>query len=371
MPEANDARGSNVGRMTVGAVLLVAIVLGTIAMLYWMNAVTVEKPSQGVDRPFDRDAAVKELTLIEDELAEAKRLRRYSGVLQRARAFVARYPGFADGYVVLAKVHIELDEREQALAQLKTALDIEPHQPEIHHLAGTVQYLLGDLDKADHHYQMAKQLEPNNPKHLVYQAQVDIKRDAFQQATLKLLEAIEMDRQFHQAYATMSDLYMVQNKAEMALQQIDKAIAASNSLDAKLNRELMINYLLKRAAIQRRLGDPDGAILTLHEGLQPDELNELRVAEDIALSWSAMGMADKAAEYMETAFTAHGRADWRMLAAATRWRIKHGDFETARKHISELRRLDPRLPAIVELEEALQLAEKRAVQAEPLQVPDR
>jgi tetratricopeptide (TPR) repeat protein len=353
---------SSAGKWAVIGVLLLGIAGGTIAVLYWAQGLNVVPDNGANNGPWDRELAIKELAQLDDELGKAKGTRRYGKVLQKAITYVDKYPKFSDGYMLLAKIYIELYQWPRAYEQLEKALKIEYRQPEVHHLAGTVKFAMNFLDEAERHYRTAHQIDPNNAKHLVYLAQVFIRRGEYPKARVMLLDALRINRQLHQAYATMSDLNMKENNARSALQQIEKAIKFSDALD----RPLAISYQLKAAAAHRRIGDADAAILTLQDNLQPDELIFPHIATDIALSWGLKGQPELAARFLEKAFEQNHRMDWVLIKAAANWRIKMRDFETATKHIAEIRRLDPKQPAIADLQERIRKA-KAAPEQKPLE----
>ena len=216
----------------------------------------LDKALPAGQKALDADLATKELAQLEDDFAQAKQVRRIKPMIARCEAFVAKYPAYPPAYTMLAKVYIELYDWPTALELLMKSLKLDPQQPMVHHLAGTVHYEMKQYEQAEQHYLSARTLSPKDPLHMVYLAQVYIRTGKQDAAMVELLRALDLNSQFHEAYATMSDLYMHQNDATRALQQIDKAMTYI-SLD---KREVVVPYIRKRAAVLRRLGDPEAAM---------------------------------------------------------------------------------------------------------------
>jgi len=339
------------GSWVVVAMIALGIAAGTVAFIYWTKYVTVGEKDKSRPAVFDPEVANKELAQLDDDLAEAKRVRRFNAVLDKAKAFIARYPKYPPAYTLLAKVYIEMYEWPRAYDELQKSLALASNQPMVHHLAGTMQYEMRDFEKAEEHYRAAHVLNPNDPLHIVYIAQVCIRTNRMEEASLKLLEAIALDSRSHEAYATMSDLFMKQNDTTRALQNIEKALdfAATNE------RAVVVPYILKKAAILRR-DDPAAAMQLLENDLQDSEMIDPFVAPDIALTWAALGHPEKAAEFYDKA-TAANPTEWVLIRGAAEWSVKANDLPAAKRHLRTLEKLDPHLPAIKEVREMIAKAE--------------
>jgi tetratricopeptide (TPR) repeat protein len=355
MPDPTPPSSPRSGNWIVIVLILLGLAAAGTAYVYWTNFVTVGPKGPPVGGDFDPDLANKELAQLDDDLAEAKRIRRFNSILDKARAFVARYPKYPPAYTLLAKVYIELYEWPKAYAELEKSLALASNQPMVHQLAGTMQYEMRDYEKAEDHYRTAHVLNPNDPLHLVYIAQVFIRTNRLEEASVRLLEAIALNSKSHEAYATMSDLFMKRNEPSQALQQIDKALefAAANE------RGVVVPYVLKRAAVQRRAGDPQGAMQTLDEMLHDSEMMEPYVAKDVAETFGMLNQPDKAAEFYERA-TAANPTEWLLLAGAVDWALKANNLPMAKRSLRSLEKLDPHLPALRDLRNRVAAADKAA-----------
>ena len=356
MPDSSITTRAKNGNWIVIVMIALGVVAAAAAYIYWTNFVTI---NDGKDRAnqgqFDAEVATKELAQLDDDLAEAKRVRRFNAMLDKARAFIARYPKFPPAYTLLAKVYIELNDWPLAYDELKKSLALSSNQPVVHRLAGTMQYVMRDYEKAEEHYRTAQVLSPDDPINTVYIAQVFIKTNRHTEAMKLLLQALQLDSKSHEAYATMCDLFMAQNDPTRALQQIDKALeyAATNE------RSIIVPYVIKRVEVLRRAGDAEAAMQTINEQLHDAEMFQPAVAKELADTWGMLGKPEKAAEFYERA-TAANPTEWLLHAGAVEWAVKAGDLTLAKQHLRVIEQLDPHLPAIKDLKERIAAAEKKA-----------
>lgn len=325
----------------------------------------LDKALPAGQKALDAELATKELAQLEDDFAQAKQVRRIKPMIARCEAFVAKYPAYPPAYTMLAKVYIELYDWPQALELLMKSLKLDPQQPMVHHLAGTVHYEMKQYEPAEQHYLSARTLSPKDPLHMVYLAQVYIRTNKHDPAMVELLRALDLNSQFHEAYATMSDLYMHQNDATRALQQIDKAL----KFVSQEKRETVVPYRRKRAAVLRRMGEPDAAMQEFVENLHDAEQYYPENAEDIATTWGMLGQPAKAVELYERAITANP-TEARLIEGMINWQLKVNDTGKARQYLRQLKGLDPHLKIIATLEERIRTAEAKAKEAkEPAKQP--
>lgn len=355
MIEPASKSPAKTGSWIVVIMIATGVVAAAVAYIYWNNFVTV---NDGKDRrvgpDFDPEQANKELAQLDDDLAEAKRVRRFGPMLDKARAFVARYPKYPAAYMLLSKVLIELNDWPKAYEEIQKSLALASNQPEAHRLAGTMQYVMRDYEKAEDHYRTAQVLRPDDPVYSVYIAQVFIRTNRHPEAMTLLLEVIRQDSKSHEAYSTLCDLFMAQNDPTRALQQIDKALdfAATNE------RAVVVPYVVKRAQVQRRAGDADGAMQTLTELLHDAEMFHPNVATEIAETWGMLEHPEKALEFYEKACAAIP-TDWLLHEGAVEWAVRAGKLDVARQHLRIIEQIDPQLPSIPVLRKRIANAEKR------------
>jgi len=264
--------------------------------------------------------------------------------VETLRKFVDRNDQYAPGHRLLGQVLIDAVKPRDGLKHLQLSLDLDARQPGIHCLAGIVAEKLDDLDLAAKHYQGAVGLEPRNGEYRMHLANVHLGRGEFADAKQGFLEALRLDSSLHQAHGALSGIYGRENKLAMALTQIRKAI----ELTPFAERPKHVIYVRKQAKLELRDGRPDDALRTL-QSLSVKERFAPDVMAEMAVCYANKSRPDLAAELYEEAMRVFP-ADWRFVAEAARWRLRTGGGEEVYRHIRTLRRLDPGLPVIAELE---------------------
>ena len=345
------AARSAAGRWAVVIVLLVGVAAGVVAVWYWSTQVQVidEKNAAG-PASWDFKKASTELDELRQRYVDMHSQGSAAATIREFRRLVERYPRFAEARSQLGLVLYEAQRWEDAYEQLKVSLELDAQQAEVHLLAGTVALNIGLIDEAERHYSQAVGLQPANPVFLVHLAQVHVRKRDFDQAQHRLLEAIKLDSSSHSAYGTLADVYARQNKMDLALQFIDKAIE-NTPLE---QRRVQVSYTLRKAAYLRRQNKPVEALLVL-QSLFPQEQAEAAIIEDLALCWAQLGKPANGAKLYEAELIARP-TELDLLGGAARWRLKAGDKEMAAKHLDAIKKINPRLPIVQQLEDALAAA---------------
>jgi tetratricopeptide (TPR) repeat protein len=342
------AARSAAGRWAVVVLLLVGVAAGVVAVWYWSTQVKViDAKNAAGPAEWDFNKASAELDDLRQRYVDTHGQGDPRAMIKEFRRLVERYPRFAAARSQLGLVLYEAQRWEDAYEQLKISLELDAQQPEVHLLAGTVALNIGLIDDAERHYSQAVGLDPSNPVFLVHLAQVYVRKQEFDKAQRRLLEAIKLDSSSHSAYGTLADVYARQNKMDLALQFIDKAIE-NTPLE---HRGVQVNYIQRKAAYLRRKNKPDEALLVL-QGLFPQEQAEAAVIEDMALCWAQLGKPANGAKLYESELIARP-TELDLLVGAARWRLKAGDKQTAARHLEAIKKINPRLQVVQQLEDAL------------------
>ena len=336
---------SQPGRQLAAILILAAATIGVLGLAYYR----VSRPTEPAARPDPaqraREQAQRELQQLQQLYTQTRTDRNtLKPLVQSVRRLVERHPQFAAARTMLAQVLLDTDQPREALAQLTAGLELDANQPEIHCMAGVVAQNLDELDVAAHHFSQAVGLDKRNGRYRVHLASLYLRRHQFDEAERLLLEALLVDSSLHAAHAALSDIYASQNKLSLALDQIRKALECTPTPE----RSKYVVYVRKQGRLQLRDGRPDDALralqaLSLKEQFEPD------VMADMATCRAYQSHFGRAAELYERATTLFP-AEARFLAQAAHWRLRAGDLVAFEHHLRALRRLDPNLPIIAELE---------------------
>ena len=309
----------------------------------------------GSGSDFDRSKAIAELESWEQQLEAAiKPGQNLAAVISGAIELVERYPAFAPARLLLGHCLLSAARFEPAYEQFEESLRLDPRQPEVHLNAGTVAAQLGRLDDARRHYSEAVGLDTGNSRYRVHLAFLSIKQGRHDEARRGLLGALRIDSSLHQAHAGLSDVFAKQNKIGPALDRIGRALELLD--DQEQNTRVI--YTRKRAALLRRLNQPDEALAVLTQmvdDMREAALGDPGVSQDLARCWAMMGQPEKAAAHYEWLLYQDPSND-HAAARAAHWNLKAGSPEAARRNLQDLRRINPRSPALPELERELRTA---------------
>ncbi len=272
------ARNLRLAAASVGAVALIAVVFLSVRALNPTPAANGSSLSES-----EMDALVarlKDITalVLADKADEA---------LVRLEPLMEKHPGQPEVLAVWVEVQLSLNEPEIAYPVMLELMLHRKDDAELRFDAGVVASLLGRIDEAAEHFQWACRLDPRNPKHPLYLAQMFIKLHDYAQARTHLVRVTVLDDSIHEAWGNLGELALIENRPEMALQHVRKA------------RELDPEYLhwrLVEARALRRLNRAEEALTLLNALSDPVERYSPEVVDELALCWALMGRPEKAAE---------------------------------------------------------------------------
>ena len=296
----------------------------------------------------DTEAMHNQLAELGDQFGQVLEHQRDAGpLIERIDALIVKYPQSAEAHTLRGQVLIYAGRLDEALDSLERSLKLNPEQANVHLLAGTAASKLDRLEDAARHYAEAVKLQPDVGTNAIFLATIQHKLGRDYEAVPTLLTAIQHDAKLHGAYALLSDIYAEQGKLDLAQAQIKRAIDALNDPDSRV----YVIYTLKRAALLRRADQP-GESLALLDALPAAEQQRPDVLRDIAESWGMLGKPEMAARRYELALQVDPSND-HAAAEAVRWWLKADDTEAAERNLKALRRINPRHPALPELNAAV------------------
>lgn len=269
-------------------------------------------------------------------------------LLSDTRAAVASDPDHVPLRNFLALLLSEVGHAEEAYDTMVSSLARDGFQAEIHFGAGVLATQLERVDAAGRHYQTAVEQDPQQAAYRVHLAMIRIKQRRHAEAEQLLLQAVQLDSNLADAYYGLAELYFVQNKLMLALQQIEKAVERM----PLTQRDKQVKFLRKKAWILRRDNRWSDALATLKR-LTPRERREPEVLEEVAVCLGQLGRTADAAAAYEAAWV-RAPLDVALVTGAARWRLAHGDLDLARQHLATLRMLQPTAAAVAELASELE-----------------
>lgn len=212
-------------------------------------------------------------------------------------------------------------------------------------MAGTAAMQEADVEGALRHYSQAVGLEPRRPDHRLKLANAYARAGRDEEARKAYLESLSLDSSQHQARYGLAELYAAQNKTNLALDQIARAVELAGDDDAATV------YLRKQAAYLRRANRADEALATLQR-LPAAARVSPEVSKELADTWTMLDRPSDAARHYEQVLVLDPTADWAAERAAY-YRIRAGERDKAAENLATLRRINPRAAGIAELEAAL------------------
>lgn len=247
--------------------------------------------------PGTANAAALDHRALEDVLGRARQHLNQSEV-GRAEALlreaVERSPDNRDLRALYGETLLLLGRPREAYAQYEHAVHGSTNDSaSLRSAAGDVASLAGLHDRAEEHYWRAQQLEPSNPKHPLYLAQIQRKLGKADEAKASLLRAAKLDPSLAVAWASLASVALDENKLSIAQGYIKRAREAEPE---------RVAWRLIEAKILRRENRPEDA-LRLLAALSPEEkLGDPAVVQEMGLSYGLLGRpADAAALYAEAA----------------------------------------------------------------------
>lgn len=268
----------------------------------------------------------------------------------RSRATAASWQREAQGVqgagVVSATTEAERAEAEtlarrqdslDAYEQLVIALRIGPATPEVEFRAGLLASEIKDHDKAIEHFTAARTGAPTNSEYVLYLAQAQLAAGQRTAAKATLLACVNLDPENAIAWGTLADVFLQENKLDMAIDNVRKARA--------LQPDVTLWRLIEARALKRR-NDAEEA-LQLLIALPDADRHEPQVVDLVVECYAFLGRPMDAARAVGAASDFHPTNPTLALDAA-QWFRRAGDAQTALRYASNAAMLgNPEAQALV------------------------
>ena len=176
---------------------------------------------------------------------------------------------------------------QDAYATIRSLLDIDSDDPEQYFNAGTIAFKIGKLTQAEVHYQQAATMDVTNPKYPLYLAQTQVKLHEYSEAKINLLKVINLNGSVHEAFGTLAEIALIENKLDIAAQDIERARTVAPNF---------LKWRIIEAKIIRRKGKPEEALQRLNAITDPKIRLLSEVVDEKAVCWAMLGEPEKAAQ---------------------------------------------------------------------------
>lgn len=254
------------------------------------------------------------LALAADHLRAGAPLEAVS-VLDRA---TRQFPSDQRAHTNLAQALVLLDRPAEALPHYQRALLIGPDTAPLRFEAGTVANTAGNRASAVEHYKVATTLDQSNPQYPLFLGMVQLQLGDRPQATINLLRAIRLDPAIAEAWGTLAQMSLDENRVQSALEQARTA----RQLQPDVPR-----WRVLQARILRRDNRPEEAIELL-QGLPQTQLLTGEALRTLAECHAMTGDTPAAAALYLRAAEAHP-TDGPLLLEAAQWASRAGNRDDA------------------------------------------
>ncbi|MCC7145598.1 MAG: tetratricopeptide repeat protein [Phycisphaeraceae bacterium] len=345
--QTKPGNGGGILPRTALTAALTLCVVGVVLYLAWIEVLAPRRGPVAADGAvdFDVEKARAETEALGQQMSNAISSGQVQGYLMaQVRGLVDRYPRYGPAHTLLGQAYWQAGQKKEAYDAMNMSLQINPAQPEVQELAGTMAMGLERMDRAGWHFGQAITYAPAEPRYRLALANVYLRERDFDKARTLLLECIRLDSDQHRAYSALSDVFAQQNKMDLALEQIQRAMEHTPAEQ----HNTFVLYGRKKASLLRRDNKPQEAMQVLL-ALGEEAKNEPQVLADMGTCWMMLSKPAEAAVMYREAF-ARQPIRWELAAEAARYFIKAGDVAAAQEMLEQVRTLQPQAQVLRELQ---------------------
>lgn len=224
----------------------------------------------------------------------------------------------------------------EAYERYRSLVELQPNSAGLQQSAGEVAQVAGRRDEALQHYNVARHLNPTDPKAHFFAAQIHIERSEYSEAKDALQRVLNIDPDEPLAHASLANIAVQQERFDDALTHI---------AEARDIRPGDVSFRVIEASIYRKLDEPHEA-LELLLSLNARQRSEWFVAEEIAASYNRLNDPRRVAEVWIDVFERNPRDARAWLAAvhAGNALLDVGQREQARLWLREAELVAPDAP---------------------------
>ena len=238
--------------------------------------------------------------------------------------------------------------RQQAYEQYRIAVELTPNNAGLQQSAGMMALGAKRVDDAIAHFRAASKLDPTNTQYPVFEAQLLISQQKFEEARALLQGVLKVDSDVAVAHASLAMIDLEMKQYESALNHI----SAARQIEPQ-----NVEFRAQEARIFRRQGEPQRVLELLIGLAAADQAREI-VTFEMAAAYTALGEHANAARAWENCFRANPSAPNAWLAAVRSGEsmLKAGKPEAASHWLQQAKLIAPAqdAPEILALESSIQ-----------------
>ena len=140
-------------------------------------------------------------------------------------------PNFAPAYFALGLLELELGKADKAVAYSKQVLAIKPDYAEAYITMGKAFEIQLKLDEAISYYRKAIFIKNDCQQAYEYIGNVLRKQDNFCDAISAYSKAIEIQSDYTAAYVNLSEIYVIQNRYDLAIENLENLLRLKPELE--------------------------------------------------------------------------------------------------------------------------------------------
>ena len=219
-----------------------------------------------------------------------RRLRKMKRGLQLA-------PNSDQGYLRLGNVYLQTGQKDEAIAQFKKAIEVNPYYWVIHRDLGRAYYSIGENEKAVAEFQQVTQLQPENAEGWSNVATADLRMGKLEDSIPAYQKSIQLAPTYL-AYMNLGYVYTVLKQYPQAIEALEKSVELGpNQEDARGSLADAYRY-----SGQKQKADEtyDKAIALAFHDLQVNP-QDADTMGDLALYYAKRGDSKHAGEYIQRA----------------------------------------------------------------------
>lgn len=230
----------------------------------------------------------------------------------------------------LAEALIHQRQLDQAVTHMLEAISIGPDAPALHFDLATVASAAGQLDLAIKHYEIAQARSPKDPRPPLYAAMVHLRRGDSAKARAQLVRAVALDDNLAEAWGTLADIELRENRVDLAMQHISRA---------RTLQPEVASWKLIQARVQKRDNQPQAAAQLLMT-LPDSERLTWPVLQTLSECFGLLARPELAAEQFDLAYQRDPTSQ-RFAKQAADWFRRAGNQTRAAEFEAIAARLSP------------------------------